>query len=56
LKLYKKLGKEEGKKLGCQSLNPSWVEWLMAWPIGWTDSRPLATARFRQWLDSHGRR
>ncbi len=19
------------------SLNPPWVEWLMGWPIGWTD-------------------
>ena len=24
------------------SLNPSWVEWLMGWPIGWTDLKPLA--------------
>jgi hypothetical protein len=23
------------------ALNPEWVEWLMGWPIGWTDSRPL---------------
>ena len=37
LKLYKMLGKEEGKKLGCQSLNPYWVEWLMGFPLGWTD-------------------
>jgi hypothetical protein len=25
------------------SLNPPWVEWLMGWPIGWTDLKPLAT-------------
>ena len=33
-------------------LNPSWVEWLMGWPIGWTDLKPLVTDRFRnvqQW-------
>ena len=24
-------------------LNPTWVEWLMGWPIGWTDLKPLAT-------------
>ena len=35
-------------------LNPEWVEWLMGWPIGWTDLQPLATARFQQWLRSHG--
>jgi hypothetical protein len=31
------LGEEEGKKLGCQSLNPQWVELLMGYPVGWTD-------------------
>ena len=25
------------------SLNPVWVEWLMGWPLGWTDLKPLAT-------------
>ena len=24
-------------------LNPAWVEWLMGWPVGWTDLKPLAT-------------
>jgi hypothetical protein len=28
-------------------LNPMWVEWLMGWPAGWTDSRPWATDRSR---------
>jgi hypothetical protein len=27
-------------------LNPTWVEWLMGWPLGWTDLRPLETDRF----------
>ncbi len=35
-------------------LNPTWVEWLMGWPIGWTDLKPLATDRFRQWCEQHG--
>jgi len=26
-------------------LNPTWVEWLMGWPIGWTDLKPSATAK-----------
>ena len=33
-------------------LNPPWVEWLMGWPIGWTDLKPLETDKFRsvqQW-------
>ena len=49
-KLYEMLGEVEGKKMGCQTLNPNWVEWLMGWPIGWTDSRPSATARFLKLL------
>jgi DNA (cytosine-5)-methyltransferase 1 len=24
-------------------LNPTWVEWLMGWPLEWTDLKPLAT-------------
>ena len=25
------------------TLNPTWVEWLMGWPVGWTDLKPLET-------------
>jgi len=28
------------------SLNPTWVEWLMGWPLGWTDLKPLETDKF----------
>ena len=34
-------------------LNPTWVEWLMGWPLGWTDLKPLEMDKFRQWLGSH---
>ncbi len=37
------------------SLNPTWVEWLMGWPIGATDLEPLAMDKFQQWLRQHGR-
>jgi hypothetical protein len=36
------------------SLNPMWVEWLMGWPLGWTDLKPLEMDKFQQWLHSHG--
>ena len=36
-------------------LNPTWVEWLMGWPLGWTDLKPLATDKFQRWLDAHGK-
>ena len=35
------------------SLNPTWVEWLMGWPLGWTDCAVSATDKFRQWFASH---
>lgn len=34
-------------------LNPAWVEWLMAFPLGWTDCARSATRRFRSWLRQH---
>lgn len=34
------------------ALNPEWVEWLMGWPIGWTDLRPLGMDRCRWWQQS----
>lgn len=37
------------------ALNPTWVEWLMGWPLGWTDLKHLATARFRSWLQQHSK-
>jgi hypothetical protein len=43
--------------LACQAggkLNPPWVEWLMGWPIGWTDLKPLEMDKFQQWRRSHG--
>lgn len=30
-------------------LNPAWVEWLMGWPIGWTDLKPLEMDKFLSW-------
>jgi len=34
---------------------PELPEWLMGWPIGWTDLKPLETDRFQQWLLLHGK-
>jgi hypothetical protein len=33
---------------------PELPEWLMAWPIGWTDLEPLEMAKFLQWQWQHG--
>ena len=35
-------------------LNPTWVEWLMGWPIDWTDpSGGPSSEDFRAWLESN---
>jgi hypothetical protein len=34
---------------------PEFAEWAMGWPIGWTESKPLETDKFQQWLLSHGK-
>lgn len=34
-------------------LNPDWVEWLMGWPIGWTDLKPLEMDKFQKWQEAH---
>ena len=36
------------------SINPSLYEWLMGWPIGWTDLKPLETDKFHFALQQHG--
>lgn len=33
---------------------PDLPEWLMGWPIGWTDLKPLAMDKFQSWLQQHG--
>ena len=34
------------------ALNPAWVEWLMAMPIGWTDLQPIDPAKWHAWTDA----
>lgn len=46
-------GKPLNEQIG-GSLNPTWVEWLMGWPLGWTDLKPWETDRFRNVQRRHG--
>jgi hypothetical protein len=46
---------------GCQAwlqvfgkVTPEAHEYLMGWPIGWSDLKPLAMAKFQQWQQQHG--
>jgi hypothetical protein len=39
-------GRDGGENLRTRvggQLNPTWVEWLMGFPLGWTDCEPSAT-------------
>jgi DNA (cytosine-5)-methyltransferase 1 len=35
-------------------LNPTWVEWLMGWPLGWTDLKPLVMDKSLYVQQQHG--
>ena len=35
-------------------LNPTWVEWLMGWPLGWTDLKPLVMDKSHSVQPQHG--
>jgi hypothetical protein len=43
----------EDKPIG-GSLNPMWVEWLMGWPLGWTDLKPLEMDKSHYVQQPHG--
>ena len=49
------LSEQVGQVENGGQLNPEWVEWLMGWPVGWTDLKPLEMGKFRQWQQQHGR-
>lgn len=34
------------------SLNPTWVCWLMGWPLGWTSLDPMPPECWQAWLDA----
>lgn len=44
---------DAGRHIPDGHLSPGWVEWLMGWPIGWTDLQPLAMDKFREWQRQH---
>ena len=49
------------KHAGCRNwitvfgkVTPEAQEYLMGWPLGWTDLKPLGTDKFHLWLQQHG--
>ena len=54
-------GTEFGAKLSAayqlmtgNPLPESFSEWVMGWPLGWTDLKPLGTDKFLLWRQQHG--
>ena len=48
---------EEARLMGAGNggqLNPTWVEWLMGWPLGWTDLKPLGMDKSHFVQPQHG--
>ena len=37
-----------------QYLHPDFAEWMMGWPIGWTELGRLAMDKFQVWFQQHG--
>ena len=35
-------------------IHPEFTEWMMGWPLGWTDLKPLETDKYQQWQQKHG--
>ena len=47
-------GGEENPQKPPTKLHPEFVEWMMAWPIGWTGLRQSEMDKFQQWRQQHG--
>ena len=56
IKKRKQIGLSTAVKEEKQSgtLSPDWTEWLIGWPIGWTDLKPLATDNAHNQPHWHG--
>jgi DNA (cytosine-5)-methyltransferase 1 len=52
--VWTETGGRENPNLSPAQLNATWVEWLMGWPLGWTDLKPLATDKSHFVPQPHG--
>ena len=37
-----------------RNLHPTFAEWMMNWPLEWTDLKPLETDKYHKWQQQHG--
>ena len=52
--VWTETGGRENPNLSPAQLNATWVEWLMGWPLGWTDLKPLAMDKSHCVPQPHG--
>ena len=52
--VWTETGGRENPNLSPAQLNATWVEWLMGWPLGWTDLKPSATDKSHFVPQPHG--
>ena len=53
--VWTETGGRENPSLSPAQLNATWVEWLMGWPLGWTDLKQLETDKFLFVQQPHGK-
>lgn len=52
-RMQKMLGNHpEIRGSGGGALNPTWVEWLQGWPLGWTRTGPMPPATWGAWASA----
>ena len=52
--VWTKTGGAENPQMSPAQLSATWVEWLMGWPLGWTDLKPLEMDKSHCVLQPHG--
>lgn len=42
-----------GEEIPGLKVSPNYAEWLMRWPMGWTELKPLEMVKFQAWQQQH---
>ena len=52
--VWTRTGGAENPQMSPASINATWTEWLMGWPLGWTELKPLETDKCHSAPQQHG--
>jgi len=52
--VWTRTGGTQNPQMSPASINATWTEWLMGWPLGWTDLKPLEMDKYHYALQQHG--